>query len=69
MSDEQRRRESASKANVAHVDMSNMRVGYRSKQLLTLMGKVEFKRAYYHCQRGREEKEEEQHQLCGQGRS
>jgi hypothetical protein len=41
-------------------------VGYRSKQLLTLMGKVEFTRAYYQCHRG---KEEEHHQLCGQGRS
>jgi uncharacterized protein UPF0236 len=41
-------------------------VGYRTKQLLTMMGKVEFKRAYYQCQRG---KEEEQHKLCGQDRS
>lgn len=41
-------------------------VGYRTKQILTLMGKVEFKRAYYQCQRG---KEEEHHKLCGQGRS
>lgn len=41
-------------------------VGYRTKQVLTMMGKVEFKRAYYQCQRG---KDEEQQQLCGQGRS
>lgn len=42
-------------------------VDYRKKQILTLMGKVEFKRAYYQCQRGKEEKEE--HLLCSQGRS
>jgi hypothetical protein len=41
-------------------------VDYRTKQILTMMGKVEFQRAYYHCQRG---KEEEHHKLCGQGRS
>src|SRR5947209_9158146 len=41
-------------------------VGYRTKQLLTMMGKVEFKRAYYQCQRG---KEQEHQKLCGQGRS
>ena len=40
-------------------------VDYRKKQILTMMGKVEFKRAYYQCQRGKEE----QHKLCGQGRS
>src|SRR5947209_3601203 len=44
-------------------------VGYRPKQLLTMMGKVEFKRAYYHCQKGKEEPEEEQQQRCGQGRA
>ena len=43
-------------------------VEYRTKHILTMMGKVEFKRAYYHCQRGKEEKEEDQ-QLCGQGRA
>ena len=44
-------------------------VGYRTKQMLTMMGKVEFQRAYYQCQRGKEEQEEEQQKLCGQGRS
>jgi hypothetical protein len=44
-------------------------VGYPTKQILTRMGKVEFKRAYYQCQKGKEEKEEEHHKLCGQGRS
>ncbi len=44
-------------------------VGYRTKQILTIMGKVEFQRAYYQCQRGKEEQEEEQQKLCGQGRS
>ena len=43
-------------------------VDYRKKQILTMMGKVEFKRAYYQCRRGKEEKEEDQ-KLCGQGRS
>ena len=43
-------------------------VDYRKKQILTMMGKVEFKRAYYQCQRGEQEKEENQ-KLCGQGRS
>jgi hypothetical protein len=39
---------------------------YRIKQILTMMGKVEFKRAYYHCQKEkeREDKEEEQKQHC-----
>jgi hypothetical protein len=45
-------------------------VDYRKKQILTMMGKIEFKRAYYQCQRGREEKEEKEDQKrCGQGRS
>jgi hypothetical protein len=41
-------------------------VDYRTKQILTMMGKVEFKRAYYQCQRGKEQKgeEEEQKQRC-----
>jgi hypothetical protein len=43
-------------------------VDYRKKQILTMMGKVAFKRAYYHCRRGKQEKEEDQ-KLCGQGRS
>src|SRR5207244_12454514 len=39
---------------------------YRTKQILTMMGKVEFKRAYYHCQREEEQKGEkdEQKQHC-----
>lgn len=44
-------------------------VGYRTKQLLTMMGKVEFKRADYHCQRAREENAAERQPLCSQGRS
>lgn len=43
-------------------------VDYRKKQILTIMGKVEFKRAYYRCRPGKEEKCENQTQ-CGQGRS
>jgi hypothetical protein len=41
-------------------------VDYRVKQILTMMGKVEFKRAYYQCQREKEQKaeEEEQKQHC-----
>jgi len=41
-------------------------VDYRTKQILTMMGKVEFKRAYYQCQREKEQKgeEEEQKQRC-----
>src|SRR2546423_14965378 len=33
-------------------------VDYRTKQILTMMGKVEFKRAYYQCQRAKELKGE-----------
>ena len=43
-------------------------VDYRAKQILTLLGKVEFKRAYYQCQKEKEEKEEDQ-KLCCHGRS
>jgi hypothetical protein len=41
-------------------------VDYRIKQILTMMGKVEFKRAYYHCHKGKEQEgeEEEQKQHC-----
>jgi hypothetical protein len=39
-------------------------VDYRKKQILTMMGKVEFKRAYYQCQRAQEEKEEDQKRCC-----
>jgi hypothetical protein len=41
-------------------------VDYRTKQILTMMGKVEFKRAYYHCQREKEQKGEQgdQKQQC-----
>src|SRR5436309_14861226 len=41
-------------------------VDYRTKQILTMMGKVEFKRAYYHCQREEEQQGEkdEQKQPC-----
>jgi len=41
-------------------------VDYRTKQILTMMGKVEFKRAYYQCQREQEQKGEpgEQKQQC-----
>ena len=44
-------------------------VGYPTKQILTMMGKGEFQRAYYQCQRGKEEKEEEHQKRCGQGRA
>jgi hypothetical protein len=43
-------------------------VDYRTKQIVTMMGKVAFTRAYYHCQREKEEKEEDQKRCC-QGRS
>ncbi len=41
-------------------------VDYRAKQILTIMGKVEFKRAYYQCQKEKEQKgeQEEQKQCC-----
>ena len=41
-------------------------VDYRSKQILTMMGKVEFKRAYYQCQQAKESKgeKEEEKQPC-----
>src|SRR5947207_4105240 len=41
-------------------------VDYRTKQILTMMGKVEFKRAYYHCQKRKEQEgeEKEQKQRC-----
>jgi hypothetical protein len=41
-------------------------VDYRTKQILTMMGKVEFKRAYYHCQGEKEQKGEQgdQKQRC-----
>jgi hypothetical protein len=44
-------------------------VDYRTKQILTIMGKVEFRRAYYHCQREKEKKgeQEEQKQCCHAG--
>lgn len=41
-------------------------VGYRPRQLLTVLGKVEWKRAYYQCQ-GEAGKEEEQEQPCSHG--
>jgi hypothetical protein len=34
-------------------------VDYRTKQILTMMGQVAFKRAYYHCQ-GEKEQQGEQ---------
>ena len=37
-------------------------VDYRIKQILTMMGKVEFKRAYYHCHKGKEQEGEEEEQ-------
>jgi hypothetical protein len=42
-------------------------VGYRSKKILTLLGEVELKRAYYQCQL-EEDKEQEQAQKCSHGR-
>ncbi len=40
-------------------------VDYRTKQILTMMGKVEFKRAYYQCQREKEQKGEQGDQKQG----
>ncbi|HEX3642343.1 MAG TPA: ISKra4 family transposase, partial [Ktedonobacteraceae bacterium] len=41
-------------------------IDYRTKQILTMMGKVEFKRAYYQCQKEKEQKgeQEEKKQRC-----
>lgn len=41
-------------------------VDYRTKQILTMMGKVQFKRAYYHChkEKKQEGEEEEKKQHC-----
>src|SRR5437660_8633962 len=39
-------------------------VDYRTKQILTMMGPIEFKRAYYQCQREQAEKEEDQKRSC-----
>ena len=45
-------------------------VDYRTKQILTILGKVEFTRAYYHCQREKEQKgEQEDPKRCGHGGS
>jgi hypothetical protein len=48
-------------------------VGYRKKQILTILGKVDFKRAYYQCeccQRKRgDEVGEEKHDRCAHGRA
>jgi hypothetical protein len=45
-------------------------VDYRTKQILTMMGKVEFKRAYYQCQKEKEQKgEEEEKKQCCPGRA
>ena len=41
-------------------------VGYRPRQLFTLLGKVELKRAYYQCQ-VEAETQEEQEQQCSHG--
>ena len=41
-------------------------VGYRPRQLLTVLGKVELKRAYYQCQ-VEEGKEDEQEHKCSHG--
>src|SRR2546430_7902258 len=37
-------------------------VDYRTKQILTILGKVEFTRAYYQCQREKEKKGEQEGQ-------
>jgi hypothetical protein len=41
-------------------------IDYRTKQILTMMGKVEFKRAYYHCHQEKEQEseKEEKKQRC-----
>ena len=40
-------------------------VDYRTKQILTMMGKGEFKRAYYQCQREGEQKDEQKQHCPG----
>ena len=40
-------------------------VDYRTKQILTMMGKIEFKRAYYQCQKKEEQESEEEEQKQG----
>ena len=40
-------------------------VDYRTKQILTMMGKIEFKRAYYQCQMKKEQESEEEKQKQG----
>ncbi len=44
-------------------------VGYRTKKLLTLFGKVELKRAYYQCQVVEGQEDEEQVHKCSHGRA
>jgi hypothetical protein len=46
-------------------------VGYRTKNIITLFGEIEFKRAYYQCQidEGQKENEQDQTQPCSHGRS
>src|SRR5260370_12864704 len=44
-------------------------VGYRPKKLLTLFGKVELKRAYYQCQVGKGQEEQEPTQKCSHGKA
>jgi hypothetical protein len=60
--------EKAPGKQMGECDHEQYLVDYRTKQILTLLGKVEFTRAYYQCQREKEEKEEDQ-KRCGPGRA
>lgn len=64
------RREQASGNQVGECGHEQQLVDYRTKQILTMMGKVEFKRAYYHCRKGKEQEgEEEEHKQRCPGRA
>src|SRR5207245_4796330 len=58
--------EKAPRNQVGECGQEQHLVDYRTKQILTMMGRVEFKRAYYQCQKGKEQggEEEEQKQRC-----
>jgi hypothetical protein len=59
-------REKAAGKQVGECGHEQHLVDYRTKQILTMMGKIEFKRAYYQCHPGKEQhgEEEEQKQRC-----
>jgi hypothetical protein len=59
-------REKAAGKQVGECGHDQHLVDYRTKQILTIMGKVEFKRAYYQCHQKKEQQgdEEKQKQRC-----